>query len=113
MLNSNLKIMRALIFLMGVTLKRLEKKMSVDFSKLNSSISQLSSEEPVHNTKNFFGGALIVRDLHAQGPFPGDATDEEARGNIGGNAQLAGLEDNVALAAGFLQVALGAIEMQT
>jgi len=44
MLNINLKIMRALVFLMGVTLKRLEKKMSVDFSKLNSSISQLSSD---------------------------------------------------------------------
>ena len=44
MLNINLKIMRVLIFLMGVTLKRLEKKMSVDFSKLNSSISQLSSD---------------------------------------------------------------------
>lgn len=44
MLNINLKIMRALVFLMGVTLKRVEKKMSVDFSKLNSSISQLSSD---------------------------------------------------------------------
>jgi hypothetical protein len=69
-------------------------------------------QEPVHDAKNFLGGALIVRHLHAQGAFARDATDEEARGHIGGDAQLAGLEDDVALAAGFLQIALRAIQSQ-
>ena len=70
-------------------------------------------QEPVHDAKDFLGGALIVRDLHAQRAFAGDAADEEARRNVGGDAQLAGLEDDVALAAGFLQIVLGAIEAQT
>ena len=70
-------------------------------------------QEPVHDAKDFLGGALIVRDLHAERAFARDATDEEARGNVGGDAQLAGFEDDVALAAGLLQIVLGAIEAQT
>ena len=69
-------------------------------------------QEAVHDAKDFLGGALIVRDLHAQRAFASDAADEEARRNVGGDAQLAGLEDDVAFAAGLLQIVLGAIEAQ-
>ena len=67
-------------------------------------------QEAVHDAKDFFSGALIVRDLHAERSFASDAVDEEARSNIGGDAQLARLENDVALGAGGLQILLGAVE---
>ena len=46
-------------------------------------------QEPMHDAEDFFGGALIVRDLNAERAFARNGVDEEARGDVGRNAELA------------------------
>jgi hypothetical protein len=54
----------------------------------------------MHDTKNFFSGFLVVSHLDGQGSRPRDGLNKVAGGHIGGDAQLACLEHDIAVRAG-------------
>jgi hypothetical protein len=57
----------------------------------------------VDDAEDLLGGLLGMRHLQGEGAGAGDGFEEEARGGPGGEAELARLEDNVALAAALLE----------